>query len=376
MNKITKVAKIISFSLIIILTLNTVIFASSYNAKKSSVDANIKNTKTKLTQTKSKKNNVIDQIENLEQDMETVNNQLDNLDDSLKTEQEKLRQAQVRLSEATNEKEMQKEKLKKRIRYMYETPKTRYIELLLKAKSFDQFYNRTYYINEIVDHDRTIVDKLVKNVLNIDESKKEIEKSKLAVQLLKTDQLNKKHAIEETKEKKATILITLTEEEKKYMQELNELEAESNKIERALREQLKGSTKKYIGGKFTWPVPNNYRISSSFGYRIHPISKVKKLHTGIDIPAATGVKIAAAADGTVLSASYITGYGYTVMINHGSGLTTLYGHNSELTVKKGDEVKKGDRIAKAGSTGYSTGPHSHFEVRMNGTPVNPMTYFN
>ncbi|HAN09426.1 MAG TPA: hypothetical protein DCP90_02300 [Clostridiales bacterium] len=307
--------------------------------------------------------------------METVNHQLDNLDNSLKAEQEKLRRAEIRLSEATDAKELQKEKLKKRIKYMYKTPKTTYIELLLKSKNFNQLYNRSHYINQIVSHDKEIVNKLVQNVAEIDESRREIEKSKLAVQLLKTDQLNKKHAIEQTKEKKATILVTLTEEEKKYMQELNELEAESKKIEKALKEQLKGSTKKYVGGKFTWPVPNNYRISSPFGYRIHPISKVKKMHTGIDIPAATGTKIASSADGTVLSASYITGYGYTVIINHGSGITTLYGHNSELTVNKGDEVKKGDQIAKAGSTGYSTGPHSHYEVRINGTPVDPMGYF-
>ncbi|OGO84715.1 MAG: hypothetical protein A2Y22_00325 [Clostridiales bacterium GWD2_32_59] len=375
MGKITRFARILSFSFVIIFTLNTVAFASNYKTQKNSVDANIKNTKTKLTQTKSKKNNVIDQIENLEQDMETVNHQLDNLDNSLKAEQEKLRRAEIRLSEATDAKELQKEKLKKRIKYMYKTPKTTYIELLLKSKNFNQLYNRSHYINQIVSHDKEIVNKLVQNVAEIDESRREIEKSKLAVQLLKTDQLNKKHAIEQTKEKKATILVTLTEEEKKYMQELNELEAESKKIEKALKEQLKGSTKKYVGGKFTWPVPNNYRISSPFGYRIHPISKVKKMHTGIDIPAATGTKIASSADGTVLSASYITGYGYTVIINHGSGITTLYGHNSELTVNKGDEVKKGDQIAKAGSTGYSTGPHSHYEVRINGTPVDPMGYF-
>ncbi|HBY19598.1 MAG: hypothetical protein A2Y24_03840 [Clostridiales bacterium GWE2_32_10] len=375
MESMFRILKLISFSMVIIIMFNSVVIAANYTSQKNSVDANIKNTQNKLEQTRDKKDNVMDQIQNLEEDLEVVNGELDNINESLRIEQEKLSLAELKLKKAVNATEDQKEKLKQRIRYMYETPKTTYIELLLKSKDFNQLYNRSYYINQIVDYDKTLVNKLVQNVSEIDESKKEIEKSKLAVQLLKTEQLNKKHAIEQTKEKKGEVLVDLTEDEKQYIQELNDLEKQSKKLELKIQQQLKGSTKKYVGGKFTWPVPNNYRISSPFGYRIHPISKEKKLHTGVDIPAATGSKIAAAADGTVLSASYITGYGYTVIINHGSGITTLYGHNSELSVNKGDEVKKGTQIAKAGSTGYSTGPHCHFEVRVNGTPVNPMGYF-
>ncbi|NLN77221.1 MAG: M23 family metallopeptidase, partial [Armatimonadetes bacterium] len=105
--------------------------------------------------------------------------------------------------------------------------------------------------------------------------------------------------------------------------------------------------------------------------RVHPITGVYKLHTGIDIPCPVGTSVRAAADGTVIIAKWMPAYGYGVVLDHGGGVQTLYGHNSRLCVSVGQNVKQGDTIAKSGNTGYSTGPHLHFEKRVNGRPVNP-----
>ena len=127
---------------------------------------------------------------------------------------------------------------------------------------------------------------------------------------------------------------------------------------------------------FTWPLDGDYRISSGFGTRTDPINGVVKTHGGTDIAAATGTPILAAADGVVEIAGYNAGgYGYYVKLSHGDGYETLYGHCSVLLVSTGQTVKQGQVIAKVGSTGHSTGPHLHFEVRYNGSKVNPMQFF-
>lgn len=132
----------------------------------------------------------------------------------------------------------------------------------------------------------------------------------------------------------------------------------------------------FVGvGMFIWPIPNYTTITSNYGYRVHPITGQYKLHTGVDVGAPIGADFVAMADGTVSTASYVSGYGNTVIINHGNGISTLYAHGSQLLVKTNQYVTKGTPVLKVGSTGNSTGPHAHFEVRINNKCVNPLDYF-
>lgn len=128
-------------------------------------------------------------------------------------------------------------------------------------------------------------------------------------------------------------------------------------------------------GMFIWPIPGYTSITSEFGYRTHPITGIYKLHTGTDIAAPEGIDFVAMADGVVITACRNTAYGNMVLINHGNGIVTLYAHGSKLLVRTNDVVKQGEPVLKVGSTGYSTGPHAHFEVRINDEYVNPMQYF-
>ena len=132
----------------------------------------------------------------------------------------------------------------------------------------------------------------------------------------------------------------------------------------------------FVGvGMFIWPIPNYTTITSYYGYRTHPITGQYKLHSGVDVGAPIGTDFVAMADGTISTASYVSGYGNTVIINHGNGISTLYAHGSQLLVKTNQYVTKGTPVLKVGSTGNSTGPHAHFEVRINNKCVNPLDYF-
>ena len=130
----------------------------------------------------------------------------------------------------------------------------------------------------------------------------------------------------------------------------------------------------YVGGEMAWPVPGYTLITSPYGMRTHPITGVYKLHTGTDISAPMGTDFIAANDGVVAKAEYNYAYGNMVMINHGGGVSTLYAHGSQILVEVGQSVTRGEPVLKVGSTGYSTGPHAHFEVRINGQYTDPMPY--
>ena len=170
----------------------------------------------------------------------------------------------------------------------------------------------------------------------------------------------------------------LTEEERKLQEDIENYKQEEARIESLI--QIASNdyvySGEFTGGVMAWPVAKSGTyITSGYGIREHPIQGIIKKHTGIDIGnAGFGAPVIAAADGVVSMASYYGGYGNCVMINHGNGVSTLYGHGQKILVEVGKEVKKGDLIMEVGSTGMSTGPHLHFEVRINGTPVDPMPY--
>lgn len=260
-----------------------------------------------------------------------------------------------------------------RLRVMYKTGSVGYLEILLSSSDIKDFLTRKDMIAAIADHDKELIQYMKEQRTLIETTKMELETQKKSVEVSKSKLESRRKVLASATRAKEDLIDRLLIDEKALEKEHDALNDYAKKIEADIVKLMR-NTNPYSGGAMAWPVPGRNRISSPYGYRIHPIFKTRKLHTGIDIPAPTGTNIVAASEGTIIHAGTLGGYGKTVMIDHGGGIATLYGHNSSLTVSNGTYVNKGDTIAKAGSTGYSTGPHLHFEVRKNGAYVDPLPW--
>jgi murein DD-endopeptidase MepM/ murein hydrolase activator NlpD len=257
---------------------------------------------------------------------------------------------------------------------MYISGELGYLEVLLGAKDFGDFITRLDVVKRIVDYDSNLFESYKQQRKLVEQKEKELAQMQIEAQNYKNQIISRQRELQLAMASREGLMRDLERQQKLYEQQEDELLKQSKQLEKVIQQLQAKSKIKYSGGKLLWPVPSSSVITSPFGTRYHPILKQYRTHTGIDIAAQTGASILAAADGQVIFAGYYGGYGYAVIIDHGDGISTLYGHNSALLVKEGDTVKRGQVIAKAGSTGLSTGPHLHFEVRKNGVPVNPMDW--
>jgi len=266
--------------------------------------------------------------------------------------------------------------LKERLRVMYKRSKTVWdLEELFNSKNLNELFVRIRLMSQISDYDQRLLCSVEEKRVEIEQLKgqKQIEIENCKEQ---ADIYTKKITELEVSRSALDVQIKSNQQSlNQYEKDQTELLKQSEQLETLIK-NLKSIGGKYIGGNMTWPMPTNKNISSYYGTRLHPIYKVMKMHTGLDIGAAMNEYIVAAADGVVIYAGWRDGYGNTVILDHGGGITTLYAHinKSGIMVKVGLEVKAGQTIAKAGTTGLSTGPHLHFEVRKNGATQNPLEY--
>lgn len=271
--------------------------------------------------------------------------------------------------------EKQKELLEKRLIAMYEMGQNSYLEILLNSKNITDFFSNYYLISEISKADEELL-QTVDAEKKYNKALKESLETKKAV-LTASRETREKNAISLTNMSviKNNKIAQLSEEELSLQQQIEEYQNQITEIEKEIRVlAIANVSEKYVGGTMAWPTPGYTRITSQFGMRTHPITGVYKLHTGVDIGAPYGSNFIAANDGLVTYAGYNAAYGNMVIIDHGGGITTLYAHGSEILVNVGDMVYQGTPVLKVGSTGYSTGPHAHFEVRIGGDYVQPLDY--
>jgi murein DD-endopeptidase MepM/ murein hydrolase activator NlpD len=263
----------------------------------------------------------------------------------------------------------------RRIVDIYEGEDLNYVNVVLGATDMWTFLTRAYYLQRILDSDTTLIRQIRADEEAIERDKARQQKRVGEIQGLQVRLEAERNQVASLAEDKRSQLAAIENSKELMEQALDALLAKSQEIEdqiRAIQNTPRGQARYARAFRGGLRMPVGGRITSRFGYRVHPITGVYKLHTGVDIACPTGSSICAAADGVVILAGWMGAYGYAVVIDHGGGVSTLYGHNSRLLVGVGDKVKQGQTIARAGSTGYSTGPHCHFEKRVNGTPVNPL----
>lgn len=343
--------------------------------KQNQIDQQKNSMEKKIDKIEDQKNTVEDQIGNINEKISQVQSSLISINNKLVDNQLKINSLNKDLEAANKKAQEQQNILQSRLKAYYKNGDITYLDIIFGSASLTELISRVNIVKRVVGYDKDIFDEAQKIAKEIEEKKVQLQNAKAEIDQAKRLYEDTKQQQVAAKEQKKGLMARLTQEQRKIEKEYEELEEQSYKITQQIQ-SAQGKTKStpYSGGAMAWPSPNYYTVTSPFGMRFHPILKVNKMHTGIDINTPLGATIVAASDGKVINSSYISGYGNTVIIDHGGGISTLYGHNSSLIVSNGQNVKKGQTIAKAGSTGNSTGPHCHFEVRVNGVPANPMSY--
>ncbi len=270
---------------------------------------------------------------------------------------------------------IRKEAFEKRLVALYEMGETTYLDVLLNSKNITDFISRYYLIAEIAEYDNDLIETIERERNKVEEINRQLSEKNEKLTVIKNAQEKTLIALENARTIKNSYANELTEEEINKQKQIEEYNQKLDSIDAkmAILAMVEGNSE-YIGGEFLWPIPGYTTITSPFGMRFHPILHYYRNHNGIDIGATTGAPIVAANSGTVITASYVGTYGNVVMIDHGGGVVTNYAHGSKILVEVGQVVERGEVIMEAGSTGLSTGPHLHFEIKVNGTFVNPLPY--
>ncbi len=355
---------------------------------KSEVDA----LKKKVNEASAKKKDLQNQVAGLNADLKTLSKQITLLDGQIEAQEEEielqqalLEQLEVLVGEKTIELENsqqeqadQYDRMKERVRYMAEHDNVSQLSILLASESFADFLNRWEIVRQISVRDEQLFEDLKAIRDRVSTEKAELEQTQQEAIDTKAQMDANMAELESQRKAKA-------DQQAKVQSQKNatsQAYADMIETEEELMEEYKKAAAKlaaqstYVGGTFQWPLPAaNNVITCKYGMRTHPVTKKYKLHTGIDLRCSTGTNVYAANAGTVTTSGYSSAWGNYIIISHGGGVTTLYAHLSKRLVSKGETVKRGKVIGRSGNTGYSTGPHLHFEINKNGQSYDPLTEF-
>ncbi|MEH2232620.1 murein hydrolase activator EnvC family protein [Nostoc sp.] len=320
----------------------------------------------------------------LKQNLQTTDSYLLESESRLQLATQRLQQLETDLDVAERSYQERQIATVARLRYLQRSPAFAGWAVLLESENISDFFSRRHQLKLVFQADQKILVKLNTQANSIDKQKTEVEQQKNEIGLIREQLLAQKADYQTQAQSQSELIQRLNSDRLALEAAQNQLERESKNLEVLIQqkvaetEEAQGKTNSRTGiiirGTGVMAYPSDASTSSPFGWRVHPILGYRRFHAGLDFAASYGSKIRAADSGRVIFAGWYGGYGRAVIIDHGNGITTLYGHTSELYVSEGQAVERGQAIAAVGSTGFSTGPHLHFEVRRNGTPVDPANY--
>lgn len=346
--------------------------------QKEEVDKKLNETNEKLEYVKEELSSTMLKVQETEDKVLEYQKQVNELGVQIQELQTSIDEASKNLEIASQDYNAKSDMLAERLVAMYEAGDTSYLDVLLKSSSLTDFLSRYYAIEELTKYDSELIERVKNEKNNIEQTRQKLENEQVEIRIIKAKNEQATIVLNNMKTLQQSYMDKLSEGEKKLQEQITEYKKEQEEIQAKILEATNVIVPniQYTGGEMLWPVAaSGTVITSNFGMREHPIQGIVKQHTGLDIGGAeTGTPIVAAADGIVTYAGWLGGYGNCVMISHGNGVVTLYGHGNKVLTTVGKEVKQGETIMELGSTGNSTGPHCHFEVRVNGSYTNPLNY--
>ena len=342
-----------------------------------------------VKQLEKEKSNLASYVTKLDQNLESIEAKITDLNLQIVEKEAMIVETQQLLEEALLQEATQNDFMQRHIKFIYEKGNARYLELFLKAESFADILNQFNYVSAMAKYDTKMLEDFIAQREYVELCKTQLDEEKALLDETKAGVEAEQKALETLIAQKAAELEQYEKNITSQEQAIKEFEAELaeqtqiiSQLEAAVLEEQKkileesGAVLEYDGGAFVFPIASYTRVSSDYGWRIHPTLYVNKFHNGVDFAAPKGTAIYAAYDGVVVAATYSSTMGNYVMINHGGGLYTIYMHASKLHVSKDDVVIRGEKIAEVGTTGRSTGNHLHFTVRKDGEYVSPWEYIS
>lgn len=366
----------LALSLLISLSVTGTALADDLEDQLADLQRQAEEQQAKTNEASAKVENVSERLRQIQEELRVataeyreVKGQLDSVEDKISDNTELLEKTEADLK-------VKNKKLQQRVRDIYINGQISYVDVLFGAKDFADLMTRMDVLKRIIKHDYDLIMKVKEEKATVENTRAQLEKDKAEAEVLVTDAQAKKAKVEDKESEQQVLLDQAIYDRDTSERMYEEIMAASQEVANMIRRSQMSSAG-YSGapagaGGMIWPISGP--ITSEFGWRTHPIFGTARFHSGLDIGGDYGMPIYAAASGTVIYAGWISGYGNAVIIDHGGGVTTLYGHNDSLNVSEGENVAQGQVIAMCGSTGNSTGPHCHFEVRENGEPVSPYGY--